>query len=307
MRLVFAGTPDVAVPALNALVESRHEVVAVVTRAAAAAGRGRTLAESPVAARADQLGIEVLKPERASDPAFLDRLRELEPDCCPVVAYGAMIRRDALDIPKWGWINLHFSILPAWRGAAPVQRSIMAGDEVTGACVFSLVEELDAGPVLGHLTERIRNTDTAGDVLVRLAEAGAELLTDVIDHIEDEDISAISQPEDGTSYASKLTAEDGHIDWTRPSFALDRQIRGCTPTPGAWTTLSGARFKLGPVGTLEEKTLEPGQIRVDRCEVRAGTGTTDVILQTIQPTGKKMMAAGDWARGAKLDQTARFE
>lgn len=305
--MVFAGTPEVAVPALNALVESRHDVVAVVTRPDAPAGRGRTLVSSPVAKRAAELGIEVLKPESASDPVFLTRLRELEPACCPVVAYGAMIRREALDIPEWGWVNLHFSILPAWRGAAPVQRSIMAGDEVTGACVFSLVEKLDAGPVLGHLTERILDTDTAGDLLERLAEAGAALLTDVIDHIEDEDISALSQPEDGTSYASKLTAQDGHIDWTRPSFALDRQIRGCTPAPGAWTVLSGDRFKLGPIDTCEENTLKPGRIRASKNEVRVGTGTTDVILQLVQPTGKKQMIAADWARGAQLDGTERFE
>lgn len=305
--MVFAGTPEVAVPALNALVESRHDVVAVVTRPDAPAGRGRTLVSSPVAKRAAELGIEVLKPESASDPVFLTRLRELEPACCPVVAYGAMIRREALDIPEWGWVNLHFSILPAWRGAAPVQRSIMAGDEVTGACVFSLVEKLDAGPVLGHLTERILDTDTAGDLLERLAEAGAALLTDVIDHIENEDISALSQPEDGTSYASKLTAQDGHIDWTRPSFALDRQIRGCTPAPGAWTVLSGDRFKLGPIDTCEENTLKPGRIRASKNEVRVGTGTTDVILQLVQPTGKKQMIAADWARGAQLDGTERFE
>lgn len=306
MRLVFAGTPDVAVPSLEALVASRHELAAVVTRPDARSGRGRTLEASAVAKRATELGIEVLKPPSASDPAFLDRLRELDPGCCPVVAYGAMLRRTALDIPDWGWINLHFSVLPAWRGAAPVQRSIMAGDEVTGASVFSLVEELDAGPVLGHLTERILDTDTAGDLLQRLAVAGSGLLVDVLDHIEDGDIAAVPQPEGGMSYAAKLTVEDGHIDWARPSFALDRQIRGCTPAPGAWTTLDGERFKLGPVTTTDEDTLAPGQLRVGKDEVRVGTGTTDVILREVQPHGRKRMDAADWGRGAKLDEGARL-
>ncbi|MEO6471025.1 MAG: methionyl-tRNA formyltransferase [Aeromicrobium sp.] len=306
MRLVFAGTPEVAVPALESLVASRHEVVAVLTRPDAPAGRGQGLEQSPVAARASELGIEVLKPANPSDPEFLKKLRELAPDCCPVVAYGAILRREALNLPEFGWINLHFSVLPAWRGAAPVQRSIIAGDEVTGACIFSIVEELDAGPVLGLLTERILDTDTAGDLLDRLAGFGAGLLKDVIDHIEDGDISAMPQAEDGTSYAPKLTVEDGHIDWTAPSFAIDRQIRGCTPAPGAWTVLSGERFKVGPVGTTDECTLKPGIIAVGKNEVRVGTGTTDVILGEVQPHGRKRMNAADWGRGAKLDGEARF-
>ena len=304
--MVFAGTPEVAVPALEALVASRHEVVAVVTRPDAPAGRGRTLVESPVAKRAAELGIEVLKPAKASDPAFLDRLRELNPACCPVVAYGAILKREALDIPEWGWINLHFSVLPAWRGAAPVQRSIMAGDEVTGACVFSIVEELDAGPILGLLTERILDTDTAGDLLERLAQHGAGLLKDALDHIEDGDISAIPQAEDGTSYAPKLTVEDGHIDWTLPAYAIDRQIRGCTPAPGAWTVLDDERFKVWPITNVEEDTLKPGELQIGKNEVRVGTGTTDVILGEVQPHGKKRMKAADWARGAKLDTGVRF-
>lgn len=306
MRLVFAGTPDVAVPALEALVASRHEVVAVITRPDAPAGRGRALVESPVAKRASELGIEVLKPISASAPDFLDRLRELDPACCPVVAYGAILKREALDIPEWGWVNLHFSVLPAWRGAAPVQRSIMAGDEVTGACVFSIVEALDAGPVLGLVTERILDTDTAGDLLARLAGFGAGLLTDAIDHIEDGDISAMPQAEDGASYAPKLTVEDGHIDWTRPAFAIDRQIRGCTPAPGAWTILNGERFKVGPISNVEDDRLAPGAIRVGKDEVRVGTGSTDVILRDVQPHGKKQMGAADWGRGAKLEDRARF-
>lgn len=306
MRLVFAGTPAVAVPALEALAASRHEVVAVLTRPDAPAGRGRAPKESPVATRAAELGIDVLKPTSPSEPEFLKTLTALNPDCCPVVAYGAILRREALDIPEYGWVNLHFSVLPAWRGAAPVQRSIMAGDEVTGACVFSIVEELDAGPVLGLLTERILDTDTAGDLLERLAGLGAGLLKDAIDHIEDGDISAMPQAEDGLSYAPKLTVDDARVDWSRPAFAIDRQIRGCTPSPGAWTTLDGERFKLGPITNVDENTLKPGHIAVEKNAVRVGTATIDVLLGDVQPHGKKRMNAADWGRGAKLDDGARF-
>ena len=306
VRLVFAGTPEVAVPALDALVASRHEVVAVLTRPDAPAGRGRTPKESPVARRAAELGIDVLKPATPSEPEFLKKLAELNPDCCPVVAYGAILRRETLDIPEFGWVNLHFSALPAWRGAAPVQRSIMAGDEVTGACVFSIVEELDAGPVLGLLTERILDTDTAGDLLDRLAQFGAGLLKDVIDHIEAGDISAIAQAENGLSYAPKLSVDDARIDWNLPAFAIDRRIRGCTPTPGAWTTLGDDRFKIGPVSNSEDDTLNPGDISVVKNQVSVGTATTDVVLGEVQPHGKRRMSAADWGRGAKLGDGVRF-
>ncbi|WP_019146551.1 methionyl-tRNA formyltransferase [Aeromicrobium massiliense] len=311
MRLVFAGTPDTALPALEALVASRHEVVAVVTRPDAPSGRGRRLEESPVAARARELGIEVLKPAKPSDPAFMDRLRELEPDCCPVVAYGALLKQDALDVPQHGWINLHFSVLPNWRGAAPVQWSLMAGDEVTGATVFRIVQELDAGPVLGVITERIRDTDTAGDLLARLADGGARLLVDALDHVEDGDISPIAQQEEGVSYAPKLTTGDARVDWTRPAFAIDRQVRGCTPAPGAWTMLEQGddeplRIKLGPVTVSDERTLEPGRLSVGKREVRVGTGTTDVVLGELQAHGKKRMVAADWGRGVSLGPDARL-
>ena len=257
-----------------------------------------------MAERATELGIEVLRPDRADDPAFLDRLRAIDPACCPIVAYGALLRREALDIPEYGWVNLHFSVLPAWRGAAPVQRSIMAGDEVTGATVFSLVEALDAGPVLGTLTERIRPDDTAGTLLARLADVGAGLLVDALDHIEDGDIGAHAQPEENVSYAAKLTTEDARVDWTRPAFAIDRHVRGCTPAPGAWTELDGLRLKLGPLAIAEEDTLAPGRLAVGRREVRVGTGTTDVVLGEVQPHGRRAMAAADWGRGAAVPDDA---
>ncbi|MCW2831605.1 MAG: methionyl-tRNA formyltransferase [Aeromicrobium sp.] len=276
---------------------SRHDVVAVVTRPDAPAGRGRAQATSPVAQAAERHGIEVLKPGKPSDPAFMQRLRELAPACIPIVAYGALIRREALDIPEFGWINLHFSVLPAWRGAAPVQRAIMAGDEVTGATVFSLVEELDAGPVLGTITELIRPDDTTAELLARLADWGSKLLVDVVDHIEDGDIAAVPQPEDNISYAPKLTTEDARIEWDRPAFAIDRHIRGCTPAPGAWTMLDGGRLKLGAATVGDESTLAPGRIGITKREVRVGTTTTDLVLGDVQAVGKKRMPAADWARG----------
>ncbi|MCL8253291.1 methionyl-tRNA formyltransferase [Aeromicrobium fastidiosum] len=307
MRIVFAGTPETALPSLEALVASRHDVVAVVTRPDAPAGRGRTLTPSPVAVAAEAHGIEVLKPAKPSDPAFMDRLRELAPDCVPIVAYGALIRREALDVPRFGWINLHFSVLPSWRGAAPVQRAIMAGDEVTGATVFSLVEELDAGPVLGTITELIRDDDTTAELLERLADWGSRLLVDVVDHIDDGDIAAVPQPDENISFAPKLSTDEARIDWSRPAFAIDRHIRGCTPAPGAWTTLAGDRVKIGPATIADERTLEPGRVHVGKREVRVGTSTTDLVLGDVQAVGKKRMAAADWGRGASLGDDVSFD
>ncbi|MEV7396541.1 methionyl-tRNA formyltransferase [Aeromicrobium sp. NPDC092404] len=306
MRVVFAGTPETALPSLEALVASRHEVAAVITRPDAPAGRGRTLRPSPVAEAAAAHGIDVLKPAKPSDPDFVQQLREIAPDCVPIVAYGALIRREALDIPQFGWINLHFSVLPSWRGAAPVQRAIMAGDEVTGATVFSLVEELDAGPVLGSITERIREEDTSAELLARLADWGSKLLVDVVDHIEDGDIAAVPQPEDNVSYAPKLTTDEAQIDWHRPAFAIDRHIRGCTPAPGAWTLLDGERVKIGPATIADDRTLVPGQLWIGKQEVRVGTTTTDLVLGEVQAFGKKRMRAADWARGTSFADSPVF-
>jgi methionyl-tRNA formyltransferase len=306
VRVVFAGTPETALPSLEALVASRHEVAAVITRPDAPAGRGRTLKPSPVAEAAAAHGIEVLKPAKPSDPDFMEQLRAIAPDCIPIVAYGALIRREALDIPQFGWINLHFSVLPAWRGAAPVQRAIMAGDEVTGATVFSLVEELDAGPVLGSITERIREDDTSADLLARLADWGSKLLVDVVDHIEDGDIAAVPQPEDNISLAPKLTTDEARIDWHRPAFAIDRHIRGCTPAPGAWTLLDGERVKVGPATIADDRTLVPGQLSIGKQEIRVGTTTTDLVLGEVQAFGKKRMRAADWARGTSFPDSPAF-
>ena len=205
MRLVFAGTPVTALPTLRALAASRHTVAAVVTRPDAPVGRGKKVQPSPVAELAGELGLEALKPARPNEAWFLDRLRAIAPDCCPVTAYGALLPQSALDIPPHGWVNLHFSVLPAWRGAAPVQHAILRGDDITGATTFQIVKELDAGPVFGTLTERVRPSDTSGDLLGRLALSGAELLVRTLDAIEDGTVRAVPQPGDGVSFAPKLT------------------------------------------------------------------------------------------------------
>ncbi|AWI29317.1 methionyl-tRNA formyltransferase [Streptomyces sp. ICN441] len=302
MKLVFAGTPEVAVPALDALIASdRHEVVAVVTRPDAPAGRGRRLVASPVAQRAHEAGIEVLKPARPRDEDFLARLRELAPDCCPVVAYGALLPKEALDIPARGWVNLHFSLLPAWRGAAPVQHAILAGDEMTGASTFRIEEGLDSGPVYGVVTEHVRPTDTSGDLLTRLAFAGAGLLSATMDGIEDGSLEAVPQPADGVTLAPKITVEDAHVDWHTPALRIDRLVRGCTPAPGAWTLFRGERLKLINVRPLPDRAeLSPGELSVGKNHVLAGTGSHAVELHWVQPQGKKPMRAADWARGVRI-------
>ncbi|MEV4743040.1 methionyl-tRNA formyltransferase [Streptomyces sp. NPDC049555] len=302
MRLVFAGTPEVAVPALDALIASdRHEVVAVVTRPDAPAGRGRRLVASPVAERAQEAGIEVLKPARPRDEDFLARLREIAPDCCPVVAYGALLPKAALDIPAHGWVNLHFSLLPAWRGAAPVQHSILAGDEMTGASTFLIEEGLDSGPVYGVLTEKVRPTDTSGDLLTRLAFAGAGLLAATMDGIEDGTLQAVPQPSEGVSLAPKISVEDARIDWSAPALRADRVVRGCAPAPGAWTTFRGERLKIMSLTPDPARTdLAPGEIATTKNSVHVGTGSHAVRLQWVQPQGKKPMQAADWARGVRI-------
>jgi methionyl-tRNA formyltransferase len=309
VRVVFAGTPQVALPSLEAVLGSPHEVVAVVTRPDAPAGRGRHLVASPVGQRAAAEGIPVLKPASPRDPGFIDQLRDLAPDCCPVVAYGALVPQPVLDVPVHGWVNLHFSLLPAWRGAAPVQRALMAGDEVTGATTFRLTKGMDTGPVYGVMTEQVRPSDTSGDLLDRLAVGGAALLVATLDGIASGQLVAQPQAADGVSYAPKVEVDDAHVDWRRPAAHIDRLVRGCTPAPGAWTTIDGQRVKLGPVRPSggDSEPLEPGQLRVGKNRVDVGTGTSPVTLGTVQAQGKRAMAAADWARGLRLTPDAGFD
>jgi methionyl-tRNA formyltransferase len=305
VRIVFAGTPEVALPPLEALLASRHEVVAVLTRPDAPAGRGKRLTPSPVAARAAALGLETLKPRRPRDEEFVARLAEIGPDCVPVVAYGALLPQQVIDVPGHGFVNLHFSLLPAWRGAAPVQHALLAGDPTTGATTFQIVLELDAGPTYLRHAEPVRPTDTAGELLQRLAVAGADLLVQTLDGIEDGTLTAEPQPGDGVSFAPKIDVVDAQVDWTRPAEVVDRRIRGCTPAPGAWTTLDGERLKLGPA-TPADGVLAPGELQVTKSAVLVGTGTGPLRLGQVQAAGKRPMAAADWARGVPLPPGTRL-
>lgn len=312
MRLVFAGTPEPAVVALEKLVSSEHDVVGVITRPDARVGRGRTLRPSPVKAKAEELGIDVitpttLKPGTEDGQRVRQWLQDRAPQAIPVVAYGNLITTDLLGIAPHGWVNLHFSLLPAWRGAAPVQAAIAAGDETTGATTFRIDEGLDTGDILATLTEEIRSDDTADDLLTRLAYAGGDLLVETMSGLEDGSITPQAQPAGKESYAHKIKKDDAHVDWTRTASEVDRQIRAYTPGPGAWVLLAGKRFKIGPVHILSENDattldgavseLGPGQVRIGKNGVFVGTGTCLVQLDRIQPPGKKMMQAADWARG----------
>jgi methionyl-tRNA formyltransferase len=309
VRLLFAGTPVTALPSLEALVASRHDVVAVLTRPPARAGRGRTLAQSPVATRAREAGIDVLAPPSPRDPQFVAELRQLAPDCVAVVAYGALVPPAALAVPRFGWVNLHFSVLPAWRGAAPVQHALLAGDDVTGATTFRLEEGLDTGPVYGVVTDSIGPADTAGDLLDRLSQSGARLLVATLDGIEGGTLAPAPQPADGVSYAPRLDTQDARVDWGAPALRVDRLARAMTPAPGAWTALRGERVGLGPVRLAPDAAtaLSPGELAAGRAEVLAGTGSAAVRLGVVRPQGRRPMPAADWARGLRLTPGERFE
>ena len=308
MRLLFAGTPTVALPALDAILGSAHEVVAVLTRPDAPAGRGRRQAASPVRDRAVASGILVLTPATLRDPEVQREIAELGVDCAPVVAYGGLVPPALLDVPRHGWVNLHFSLLPAWRGAAPVQHALLHGDEVTGATTFRLEAGLDTGPAFGTLTETIRPRDTSGALLDRLAVAGAGLLLATLDGLEAGELVAVPQAADDISLAPRLTTDDGRVRWEHPALAVDRRVRACTPAPGAWTTLAdGSRLKLSPVLLRPEvEHLAPGEIAVARTAVLVGTGTHAVELTDVAPAGKRSMPAADWARGARLEANGRL-
>lgn len=313
MRLIFAGTPEPAVVALEKLLASGHEVIAVLTRPDAPKGRGRTLQPSPVSALAQQHGIEILtptsiKPGTPDGGAFRARLEELSPDCIPVVAYGNLITQDLLDAVPHGWVNLHFSLLPAWRGAAPVQSAIRNGDAITGATTFRIDQGLDTGDILDTLEEPINPTDTADDLLARLAYAGADLLVKTMDDLaagKAEPRPQVGEP----SYAHKILTEDAQVQWDAPGADIDRLIRSVTPGPGAWTTLDGQRFKLGPVTYVpaEECSMAAGELMIEKNRVLVGTNHGCVKLDMIQPQGKKRMQASDWARGLHNKEGLRFE
>lgn len=299
MRLVFAGTPAPAVPSLQRLAASDHDVVAVVTRRDAPLGRKRVLTPSPVASAADDLGLPVIRADRL-DAAVTEQITAARPDLGVIVAYGGLVREPLLSTPAHGWINLHFSLLPRWRGAAPVQHALIAGDVRTGASVFQLVPELDAGDVFAELAVDIPADATAGDLLASLADDGAHLLADVVDAIAAG--SASARPQEGEpTYASKLGDDDGRVRWAEPADAVLGRIRGVTPEPGAHTTLDGARLKILSARRApgDAPALAPGALALRDRHVLAGTATAPIVIDTVQPAGKGAMRATDWWRGLR--------
>ena len=307
MRILFAGTPAPALPSLRRLIDSpSHDVVAVLTRPDAPTGRRGTPMPSPVAQLALDAGIAVLRPPRPNSSDVIDEITALAPDCCAVVAYGALLGAELLAVPMHGWVNLHFSLLPAWRGAAPVQAAIAAGDTVTGATTFGIELALDSGPVFGIVTETIRADDTAGELLDRLALSGAALLEATLDGISDGSITPVPQPCEGVSVAPKVSVDEARIRWDLPAHVIERRIRAMTPNPGAWTMIGDMRIKVGPVSIDESSdAVEPGVVMAEKTRVLVGTGSIPVQLGQVQPPGKKPMAAADWARGARLDAAVR--
>ena len=314
LKILFAGTPDIAVPSLRTLAEDTEhfEVVAVLTRPDAPTGRGRRLVANPVKRAALELGLPVIE----SDPGeetFVAELAATGAQAAAVVAYGKILKQDVLDAVPMGWYNLHFSLLPQWRGAAPVQRAIWAGDKVTGATVFRIVRAMDAGPVLAQSTTEIGAHETAGELLGRLAQDGSRLLAAALQGMTEGEIVPVAQPAGAYEVAQKITVEDARIRFDVPAFAADRQIRACTPNPGAWCELhahEGAEpatlhvLHAQPADMGNPKTpqgLEAGRIVAGKRNVWVGTATEPLELIEVKAQGKKAMRAADWARGARLD------
>lgn len=308
MRVVFAGTPTPAATALQALLDSHHDVVAVLTRPDAPRGRGRRLYPSPVSELAEAHDVPVIKTSTLRDESVIDSLAEYKPDCIPVVAYGALVPPNVLTLPRWGWVNLHFSLLPRWRGAAPVQRAIEAGDKETGVTVFRIEEGLDTGDIFASVPADIADDDTAGSLMERLTDQGAQVLVDTLDSIENGSATPTPQSDDGATYAKKISTEDTRIDWNKPASTVDQSIRAVTPDPGAWTLLEDDRIRVGAVQPIfdprdpieKSLALSPGEIAWKKNRAWVGTADYPVQLGSVQAPGKKMMEAGAWVRGAHL-------
>lgn len=288
-------------PALRGLLSSSHEVVGVITRPDARSGRGRTLRASPVAALAAAQQLPTFKTVTLREDEAAGFLRDVAADVACVVAFGVLVPDELLSVPPHGWINLHFSVLPAWRGAAPVQHALLAGDTVTGATTFRLVSGLDAGPVFGTVTEPIRPDDTGGSLLERLAAHGAALLVATIDGLARGELHPVPQPAEGVSLAPKITVADARLQWDRPALALERQVRACHPVPGAWTEVAQQRLKVWSAQIAEDvRDLAPGQLRTTKDAVLVGTASSALRLGTVQAAGRAATDAMAWARGARV-------
>lgn len=298
--IIFAGSPAAAVPSLQALAESRHDVAAVLTREDSPQGRRRELTPTAVAASATQLGLPIIRANRLAGAAT-EAVTALRPDLGVIVAYGGFVREPLLTVPRLGWINLHFSLLPRWRGAAPVQRAIIAGDEVSGASVFQLVPELDAGDVFGQFTQAIGAHETAGHLLESLSVGGAELLLRVVNSLADG--VARAEPQFGdVTLAPKLDLPDARLDFAQHASTVLNRLRGVTPEPGAFTRVDEVRVKvLEAVIVRDEPRLAAGLLELRDGRILVGTSSDPIELVSVQPAGKKPMKAADWWRGRPAD------
>ena len=291
MRIAFAGTPNPALPTLQALINSHHQLDFVITRPDAAKGRGRVMAQSPVAELAQENGIECIKTNNLSE--ISDRIAQV--DCVVVVAFGGMVPEELLTVPKHGWVNVHFSLLPHWRGAAPVQHAILAGDEITGVTTFQIDSGLDTGPILGHVATSIAPNETSGELLERLSHLGAHLLLQTLDGLEVNMLYSVAQTNDGVTRAPKITSNDARINWSHPALAISRRVRAMTPDPGAWTMCAEKRIKIGSLALeTDVRDLGIGEVALRDGKVLVGTGSHALWLKTLQEEGRTMNDALVW-------------
>ncbi|MEX0789420.1 MAG: methionyl-tRNA formyltransferase [Actinomycetota bacterium] len=303
--MVFFGTPGIAVPTLKALIESDHDVAAVVTAPDRPSGRGMKLQPSEVKAHAAPAGIPVLQPPTLRSPEAQQALRDLAADVYVVVAYGLILPKAVLNIPSLGCINVHFSLLPRWRGAAPVQWAILEGDAASGVAIMQMDPGLDTGPVLEMVREPIGPDDTSGTLAGRLATLGARLIPNVVAGLDE--MTPQAQPEEGVTYASKLTPQDARIDWSLPAEVIGNRIRAFNPRPGAWGELNGTRMKIWSAEPTDVSSMgAPGTLAENGGELLVATGSTMLRLVQVQPEGKARMSAAEFVRGHRPGARSRF-
>lgn len=309
LRVVFAGTPEVAVPTLKALAASTHQVVGVLTRPDAPTGRGRRIQSSAVAQAAEQLELPIAKPASLAEPDAQELLEKWNPDVVVVVAYGLLIPKPLLTLPRLGWINAHFSELPRWRGAAPVQYAIAHGDRTICVTTFGIEEGLDTGPILGQSPPvAIEDREDAGQLLARLSLTAPQLVVDTVDALAAGTTKPVAQSTDHATYAPRITPADARIDWNQPVEVVDRWIRACTPAPGAWSSVQGNRIGITtPRHVVIDSAAVPGSIIAEKKRVLAGAQGGYLELDSVQPMGKKQMPAADWARGYRGVVPAAFD
>lgn len=308
LRVAFAGTPEVAIPTLRAIAESRHELIGVITRPDAPTGRGRRMTPSAVAQAADELDVPLLKPMSLVDPTIDAVMGSWKPDVIIVVAYGLLIPSRLLALPRLGWVNAHFSALPHWRGAAPVQYAIAQGDSTIAVTTFRIEEGLDTGPVLGQSDPvSIGNREDAGHLLGRLALVAVDVVLETLDALAVGTAIQTPQAHADSTYAPRISTDEARIDWSQPVDVVDRWIRACTPAPGAWTTVGGRRIGIGtPSSVHHDDSVAPARIVAEKHRVLVGALGGYLELDSVQPMGKKQMSAPDWVRGFRDEPPREF-